>query len=76
MGGCQNYAPFLGTPNIRCRYYNKHPKRDHNFDNHLYRTYTVWAGGASGALRDHGGANMGNTGKQRDIHRKDYTMIS
>ena len=19
MGGCQNYGPFLGTPNIRCR---------------------------------------------------------
>ena len=19
MGGCQNYGPFLGTPNIKCR---------------------------------------------------------
>ena len=26
MGGCHNYGPFLG-------YYNKAPKRDHNFDN-------------------------------------------
>ena len=34
MGGCQNYGPFLGTLNIRVPYYNRDPKRDHNFDNH------------------------------------------
>ena len=33
--GCQNYGPFLGTLNVRCRIkYNRDPKRDHNFDNH------------------------------------------
>ena len=35
MGGCQNYGPFLGALNIRFRnYYNRDPKRDHNFDIH------------------------------------------
>ena len=34
MGGCQNYGPFLGTLNIRCRIILGIPKRDHNFDNH------------------------------------------
>ena len=37
VGGCQNYGPFFGTLNIRCRnvpYYNRDPKRDHIFDNH------------------------------------------
>ena len=35
MGVCQNYGPCLGTLNFRCRitYYNRDPKRDHNFDN-------------------------------------------
>ena len=37
MGGCQNYGPFLGTLNIRCRIIIGYPKRDHNFDNHPYR---------------------------------------
>ena len=36
MGGCQNYGPFLGTPNIRCRIIIGIQKRDHNFDNHPY----------------------------------------
>ena len=36
MGGCQNYGPFLGTLNIRCRIILGYPKRDHNFDNHPY----------------------------------------
>ena len=31
MCGCQNYGPFLGALNIRCR---RDPKKDHNFDNH------------------------------------------
>ena len=35
MGGCQNYGPFWGTLNIRCRSIMD-PKRDHNFDNHVY----------------------------------------
>ena len=34
MGGCQNYGPFLGTLNIKCRSIIRIPKRDHNFDNH------------------------------------------
>ena len=34
MGGCQNYGPFLGYPNDQSPYYNRDPKRDHNFDNH------------------------------------------
>ena len=37
MGGCQNYNPFLGTLNIRCRFMIGNQKRDHNFDNHPYR---------------------------------------
>ena len=36
LGGCQNYGPFLGTLNIRGPYYNRDPKRDHNFDNHPF----------------------------------------
>ena len=31
-GGCQNYGPFLGTLNIRCRIIIGIQKRDHNFD--------------------------------------------
>ena len=34
VGGCQNYGPFLGTLNIRCRIIIGIQKRDHNFDNH------------------------------------------
>ena len=34
MGGCQNCAPFFGYPKYYVPYYNKEPKRDHNFDNH------------------------------------------
>ena len=30
----QIIVPFLGTLSIRCSYYNRDPKRDHNFDNH------------------------------------------
>ena len=36
MGGCQNYGPFLGTINNRCRIIIGTQKRDHNFDNHPY----------------------------------------
>ena len=36
MGGCQNYGPFLGTLNTRCRTVMGTPKRDHNVDNHPY----------------------------------------
>ena len=36
MGGCQNYDPLLGTPNIRCRIILGIEKRDHDFDNHPY----------------------------------------
>ena len=31
MGNCQNYGPFLGPLN-QAPYYNRDPKRDHNFD--------------------------------------------
>ena len=34
MGGCQNYSPFLGNLNIRCRIIIGIQKRDHHFDNH------------------------------------------
>ena len=40
MGGCQNYDPFLGTPNY-VPYYNRDPKRDHNFDNNPYALIKV-----------------------------------
>ena len=36
MGGGQNYGPFLGYPKYEVPYYNKDPKKDHNFDNHPY----------------------------------------
>ena len=36
MGGCQNYDPFWGTLNSRCRIIIGTQKRDHNFDNHPY----------------------------------------
>ena len=41
MGGCQNYDPFLGTLNIRCRIIIRIQKRDHNFDNHPYRNLLI-----------------------------------
>ena len=34
VGGCQKYGPFLGALNIRCRFFDRDPKRDHNFDSH------------------------------------------
>ena len=34
MGGCQNYGPFLGALNIRCRIKIGIQKRDYIFDNH------------------------------------------
>ena len=34
MGGCQNYGPFCGTLNYGCRFCNRYPKRDPNFDNY------------------------------------------
>ena len=36
MGGYQYYGTFLGTLNIRCRMFNRDPKRDPNFDNRPY----------------------------------------
>ena len=36
MGGCQNYGPFLGTQNIRCRIIIRTPKGPITFDNHPY----------------------------------------
>ena len=36
MGSCQDYGPFLGTLNIRCRIIVGAQKKDHNFDNHPY----------------------------------------
>ena len=36
MCGCQNYGPFFGYPKYSVPYYNKDPKRDHDFDNHPY----------------------------------------
>ena len=38
LGSCQNYGPFLGTLNNRCRIIKGTPKRDHNFDNHPFGT--------------------------------------
>ena len=35
MDDCQNYGPFLGPLNY-APYYNKDPKRDHNFENPPY----------------------------------------
>ena len=36
MGGCQNYGPFLGTLNIRCRIRIGTQKGTIIFDNHPY----------------------------------------
>ena len=41
MGGCQNYGPFLGTLNTRCRSIIRTPKRHRNFDNHPYIRITA-----------------------------------
>ena len=48
MGGCQNYGPFLG-PSIIGHLVLRGPKRDHNFDDHLYslwsqKTQTLFGG--------------------------------
>ena len=37
MGGYQNYGSFLVTLNIKVPYYNRDPKKDHNFDDHPFR---------------------------------------
>ena len=34
MGDYQNYGPFLGILNVRCRIIIGTQKRDHNFDNY------------------------------------------
>ena len=36
MGGCQNYGPFMGTLNIRCRIILSTPKRDPILENYPY----------------------------------------
>ena len=38
MGNCQNYGPFLGPLNW-APYYNRDPKRDHNFDSSPFSEY-------------------------------------
>ena len=40
MGDCQNHGPFLGPLN-EAPYYNRDPKRDHNFDNPPHARNTV-----------------------------------
>ena len=35
MSGCQNDGPF-GYPKYEVPYYNRDPKKDHNFDNHPF----------------------------------------
>ena len=42
MGGCQNYGPFVGYPKYLVPYYNRVPKKDHNFDNHPYSPLAAW----------------------------------
>ena len=40
VGGCQNYDPFFDNyPKYSVPYYNRDPKRDHNFDNHPCMPY-------------------------------------
>ena len=40
--GCQHYGSFFGYPKYEVPYYyNRDPKRDHNFDNHPYDLYIV-----------------------------------
>ena len=34
MGGCQNYGPFFGVPNIVRHLLFRVPQKDPNFDNH------------------------------------------
>ena len=60
MGGCQNYDPFLGTLNIRCRICNKDPKRDPNIDNHPMDfgiEFGIPDDGTSAGLLQHGGSS-------------------
>ena len=39
--GCQNYGPFLGTLDSRCRTIMGTQKRDHSFDNHPYNVQGI-----------------------------------
>ena len=54
MGDCQNYGPFRGTLNIRCRINSRDPKKDHNFDNHPYEEDPHW-----GNIRGYIGRGLG-----------------
>ena len=49
MGGCQNYGPYFGTLNIRCRTIIGTPKREHNLDSHPHDF--EWRCGLAGKLR-------------------------
>ena len=56
MGGCQNYGPFLGTLNIRCRIMIGIQKWDHNFDNHqYYLKFQQLVGGKDGGMAETAG---------------------
>ena len=50
MGGCQNYGPFLGTLNIRCRIIIRIQKWDHNLT--IYMTSTI---SPEPGITEHGG---------------------
>ena len=55
VDGCQNYGPFLGTLNIRCRIIIG-TKKDHNVDNHPCRV----------RLKQHGSRIDARLAKRRD----------
>ena len=59
MGDCQNYGPFLGPLNW-APYYNRDPKRDHNFDNPPYDSYRY--------------SLLGSATKRSHSHLKDTPM--
>ena len=58
-GGCQNCAPFLGTPNIRCRIIIGTQKGTIILTTTYIGRIRFGPGGASGALRDHRGGKYG-----------------
>ena len=52
MGGCQNSGPFFGYPIYEGPYYNRDPKRDHNFDNHPHALAANTTASATDSVAD------------------------
>ena len=67
--GCQNYGPFCGTLNIRCRIRIGIQRRDHNFDNHIRTTSRRTTGKAVGRVAFMSSPSAGVTSKLSSSER-------